>query len=86
MLQILIRHHECKNNNSQNGGKKIAKLITQSETARVCKNLPLYAMLLVTVKELIFASRNFRENENIGDFASLKFRELNRNLKNPEST
>ncbi len=47
-------------------------------------------MLLIfqpsTVKELIFACRNFLENEDIGDFASLKFRELNRNLKNPEST
>jgi hypothetical protein len=55
MLQILTIHRECKNNNSQNGWKKIAKWITQSETLRVCKNLPLCAMLLVIVKELIFA-------------------------------
>jgi hypothetical protein len=40
---------------------------------------------MITVKAIIFASRNFQENEDIDDFASSTFRELNRNLKNPES-
>jgi hypothetical protein len=42
MLQILIRHRECKNNHSHNGWKKIAKPITQSEIARFFKILTFY--------------------------------------------
>lgn len=34
----------------------------------------------VSVKALIFASRNFLENEYIRDFASFKFRECYRNI------